>query len=528
MAFAGPMETRGINFWAHIRNWYEVRSLEDNVQLLAEVASYGFNDFWTTLERELFRNYLDEQVADDNSRQFWWKLKELAKFAKSLDMRVTVVDEFNTVFVDQCTDPRNSDLIAEAPRQWAWKKQVKYNFCPSKPRAREIILQNHENAYRDFPVIDAVVLQGYDPSGCGCDACQPWPETFFTFAQELAVRLRRYHAGAAMYLSAWDMSGEEVDILIDLLAADDKRTFQGVMDKEWLLLDIPNGGRPTERWAALPEDYKRIPYIDICQIGAWGWHCFTANPYPTRLETLFKALREAGITNYSAYSEDVQDDINKYLIARLGVSAERSAPELIREYCMRFFQAAVGKDVYKATSMMEEEYTNKLASPWEQKPIMDLASAREMLSVLKDAESRVPPYVASGWRWQVLIKRAEISVLLNEIGDLEETKEALETLLGEILQVKTAEEAHDLLQQADNLIAEKAGKLALLKETVDSHRSDVLQEPASRTIRVHKALPSYYDWKKMLIEMEETVGLATRIFVDGVQNAIKERLGVAD
>ena len=51
MAYEGRMETRGVNFWAHIRNWYEVHSLEDNKRLLEDVASYGFNDFWITLDR---------------------------------------------------------------------------------------------------------------------------------------------------------------------------------------------------------------------------------------------------------------------------------------------------------------------------------------------------------------------------------------------------------------------------------------------------------------------------------------------
>ena len=95
--------------------------------------------------------------------------------------------------------------------------------------------------------------------------------------------------------------------------------FQGVIDKEWLILDLKGDGKISTRWQDLPDRYEIIPYIDLCQIGAWGWHCFTANPYPTRMETLFRLMREAGITRYSAYSEDIHDDINKYLIARLGL-----------------------------------------------------------------------------------------------------------------------------------------------------------------------------------------------------------------
>lgn len=523
MTNQAPMKMRGVNFWAHIRNWYEVRSLEDNQRLLEDMATNGFNNLWITFERELFRNYLDDRVADANGMRFWWKLKGLATHAKELGMQVTVLDELNTVFADQCGDPALADLIADGKRPWG-HKNVRYNFCPSKPAAREIILKNHEEAYRQFPVIDAVTLWPYDPSGCGCDACHPWPETYFELAKEIAAILRVYHPQAAVYLSVWDFFDEQVEMMVRFLREAPEGLFQGVVDKEWLMLDLKGDGSIMPRWEGLPDRYDMIPYIDLCQIGAWGWHCFTANPYPTRFETLFELMRKAGINNYSAYSEDVHDDINKYLIARLGMSAERSARELIDEYCVRYFQAAVGPDLYEATRLMEDEYTKILGSPWEQELVKDLATAQKMLAILQDVESRLAPYVVQGWRWQVLITRAEMSLLINEIGDLDETREAILSLFRKTLDATTAEEAHDLLQRAENIILDKRCKLESLRETVDAFRANVLQEPGYRTVRVHGALPSYYEWMKMLIEMEETIAAAMRIFLNGIQDAIRKRL----
>ena len=97
-----------------------------------------------------------------------------------------------------------------------------------------------------------------------------------------------------------------------------------------------------------------------------------------------------------------------------------------------------------------------------------------------------------------------------------------------MLEATIAEQAHDLLQQADNLIQHKRRKLELLKDTINSFRTDVLEEPGYRTFRVHSALPSYYDWLKMLVEAEETVALATRIFLSGIQGAIRDRLPASD
>lgn len=525
MAGENEMKNRGVNFFGHIRNWYEVHSLEDNKRLTVDMMSNGFNDYWIYLERKLFSNFLDDRVSDDNGRWFWWKLKELAKFAHGLGMKVTVLDDVNVVFVDQQEDPELAELIADPRRPWGTKstKNRRFTFCPSKPKARELILKSHEELYRDFPIIDAVVYWPYDPGGCGCEDCDPWPETFVTLVREIVAGLHKHHPEAAVYLSAWDMSDEQVDMMVGILREDQSGMFQGIIDKEWLLLDIAEG-RQSKRWEKLPDRYERIPYIDLCQIGAWGWHCFTANPYPTRYEAMFKAMRNGGIGSYSSYSEDIHDDINKYIIAGLGKSADKTARELMREYAVRYFQAAVGDDLYEAICMMEDEYTNKLKSPWEQEPIMNLESARKMWSLVKDIEGRIPGYAAESWRWQVLSTRAEISLLLNEIGDLDKTKARIESLFQTVLEASTAEEAHDLLQQADNLILNKRSKLELLKDTIDSFRTDVLEEPGYRTFRVRSALPSYYDWLKMLVEAEETVALATRIFLSGIQSAIRDRL----
>ena len=185
---------RGVNFWAHIKNWYEVHSLEDNQQLLRDIAGMGFNDLWITFERGMVYNYLDPDTADEYSRQFWHKLGELSKTAKQLGMRVTVLDEINTVFLDQYHDPEKSRFIAEGPKTFPSLKRP-WQFCPSKPEAREIILRNHEESIKNFPVIDALVLWPYDNGGCGCDQCHPWPKTFFDLSKIVAEMLRYLSPG---------------------------------------------------------------------------------------------------------------------------------------------------------------------------------------------------------------------------------------------------------------------------------------------------------------------------------------------
>jgi hypothetical protein len=90
-----PMTMRGVNFWPHGRNWYEMHSLADNQRLLEDIASMGFSDFCTTFERWHLRNYLDERAADHTSRELWRTLRELGRRAHDLGMTVTALDSLH-------------------------------------------------------------------------------------------------------------------------------------------------------------------------------------------------------------------------------------------------------------------------------------------------------------------------------------------------------------------------------------------------------------------------------------------------
>ena len=517
---------RGVNFWAHIKNWYEVHSLEDNQRLLKDMVGMGFNDLWITLERGLVRNYFDEDIADEYSRQFWHKVCELGKTANQLGMRVTLLDEINTVFLDQYHDPVKKQYIAEGPRTYASLKRP-WQFCPSKPEAREIILKNHEESFKRFPVIDALVLWPYDNGGCGCENCHPWPKTFVELSKILVEKLRAIHPQADVYLSTWDMTDEEKALFTCILTEDTPRTFQGIVDKEWMLIDCEDE-QPVDYWTkiGLPPDYLRIPYIDLCQIGRWGWQSFTANPYHMRFEKMLAALHKAGITQFGSYSEDIHDDINKYLLARLGLSSKRSARELIHEYCLNYFQAGIGDEIFKAACMMEEEYTNKYKSPWVQQPVFDKDRARELLSILQTVEKRLPDYIVSGFRWQVLIKRAEISWLLNDIGEIAAAETTINEKFQQVLACHRVEDAKDMLRQILQIIDEKRFLLASLKDLIADFRSEVLEEPEDRGITMLGALESYFDWQKMLLKLEEKAYLASRgLLIDRVQNFVRQGYG---
>jgi len=296
------------------------------------------------------------------------------------------------------------------------------------------------------------------------------------------------------------------------------------------LVDIEDEN-PVDYWTkiGLPADYLRIPYIDLCQIGRWGWQCFTANPYPARFEKLLTTLRKAGITQYGAYSEDIHDDINKFLLARLGISSKRSASQLIDEYCMQYFRAGVGREVYKVACMMEEERTNKFKSPWVQEVIWDKEKAHEMLAILQEMEDRLPTYVVEGWRWQVLIKRAEISWLINDLGQMDDFQTSMRKLMDDVATCVRVEEAKDIIQKASLLIEGKRKIIEMLMNLIEDFRNEVLQEPMDRGVNIHGVFESisgsYFAWQKMLLEYEETIFISGRGgMIKRIQKAFKEGL----
>jgi len=534
LMYEGPMEMRAINFWGHIKNWYEVHSLEDNRRLMEEMALWGFNDITLIFERGGFRNYLNVEASDENSNEFWWKTKELAKAAHELGMKVSMIDSVNTVFIDQYSDPEIGKFRAEEWRPGFEGKHMPaispYVLCPSKPKAREIMMKNQETSYKEFPVVDTLFAWPYDVGGCGCDECHPWPKTFVGLAREMADKLHKYHPKASVYLSLWDMTDKEVSMVVNYLREDKPDWVQGILEKEWKLISIENEGL-TERWrkANLPEKYRKGAFIDLCQIGGWGWHVFTANPYPARFEKMFTEMRKEGIVDFSCYSEDLHDDINKYLAAKLSVSPKKGAKDLIKDYCYKYFGAAVGDDIYEVCCWMEDERTNKFASPWMQGPVWDKDAANKTLSILKDVEKRIPRYCIESFRWQVLVKRAEISVLLNEIGNLDEFKANIKSLVQEALAKPSTKEAKDQIRNIGTRVSEKQKLLTCLNETIRSFKVDTLEEPEDRTITVLSAFPQYYTWMKTLIQMEEPVtsAMSTNTF-DRVINIMKQCLSTLE
>jgi hypothetical protein len=108
------------------------------------------------------------------------------------------------------------------------------------------------------------------------------------------------------------------------------------------------------------------------------------------------------------------------------------------------------------------------------------------------------------------MKRAEISVLLNEIGEIEPVKRAIQDLFQQTLDSDRVEVAKDFLRQVLQLIEEKRQQISTLKNLIDDFRCNVLEEPGDRTIQAVNTLESYYTWQKTLMDYEEKAVMALR------------------
>ena len=104
----------------------------------------------------------------------------------------------NHVYVDQVL----SDIAAtKAPRVFG---QL---VCPSKPRARELILGNYRALFEDMARAGVRVsgLTGipYDFGGCRCEECEPWIPAYAELTREIHGIAEELHPGTRMDMVGW-------------------------------------------------------------------------------------------------------------------------------------------------------------------------------------------------------------------------------------------------------------------------------------------------------------------------------------
>lgn len=386
-ARAGPaLPVRCIYFAPHMGNWYCHASPAEIRDYLDQMALWGYNELMTVV------GVLPGETFDDAVR----RVAALHEHARGVGMRVGTVVQANTSF----DRPPPEFAATSGPIPGA------FDVCPSKPGARQFLLQDKRRFLPLLAPVDFLCLWPYDGGGCYCDQCAPWAKTYLHLAREIAEQA--VDASVEVRLSAWfferEVPGED-DALFEYLRA----------EPSWFRY-IVAGAAEARRWRRdrrrLPDPYRVLLFPDIAMFDGAPWGGRGANPAPRKFARELSDAREM-LDGAIVYSEGRYDDINKILWAQMLWDPERDPADIAREYCRWYFgppQERVTADLI----LDIEQGMEDLPDPerWRRgvfHPEWDAQAA--------EIESQLAPDVRDDWRWRLLRAKTEIEKACSALSD---------------------------------------------------------------------------------------------------------------
>lgn len=334
------MAYREIYCPAHFGNSYEVMAPYEMKEMLQEAKFWGFNAYGDWLDaadlKDPHNNPRNEYLLP---QALWDRKLDSFRIAQELEMKTDLVVTPNHVYINQLA----SDLAADTN-----DKMIGQLICPSKPKAREIILSNHRRLFNDLRSLgvslDSISACPYDYGGCNCSSCKPWIITFGKLIADVCMIAREYFPNVKARLIGWWWDKEEHDQFKEWADREQPGLFVS------LAAHIPYGETRPNPAIVLPEGcdlhaFVHIGYADKAQpldvYGAWG-----PTIAPKRLPTTVYELNDIGCTGYMAYSEGLFDDMNKALLGGISSGKHDDMPSVLAAYAERYFRA--GKEESRA------------------------------------------------------------------------------------------------------------------------------------------------------------------------------------
>jgi hypothetical protein len=408
------------------------------------------------LDETMYNDPFNDQVENAHVRANWAKEKALLRAAQDLGLRPGYVLCANDLFANQVTP----QIVAKGADSWNKAPLA----CPSTKEGRAIILRNKESLFRDMAQagisLDNALIFPYDTGGCACDRCRPWVVTFIKLSEEIAGVLHRYHPSAHCYLSDWHCTDNEAEVIIDYLAA---------RRPSWLAGIWKDDRHPMNRFHEVDRGYPIAAFLDVTMIGAWG--TMGANPFPARLQSVFRDMAQNGISGYMAYSEGIFDDFNKALAARLAWDPRQSIASFEEEYSNYYFGHVSAGDYARMVSLMEDAWSNHMGHEAEQRYIEGETGAARLEEITRLVGAQLSASARDSWRWQVLARRARLGLLAAQLRiPGKPSAEEVER------QIRSAASPSALAQAA----AEKRSALEQFIKQTAALRTEIYQEPPNR------------------------------------------------
>jgi hypothetical protein len=476
---AFPIRGSDFKFWQEQRiadlnmgEW----SLEQWEEQIADLALWGVNLIRRYLLYTAFDAWLDEHelMIEDGPGQSGWEVeKQINRIIHDYGLQVGV------------RYPPNTISVAATRPQWhpgsSWPRLA----CPSLPTARDRILYERFQIFKELAYIDHLFIPPHEVGGCDCEACQPWAKTYLELVRDMAKYLHRFHPNAQVWISNEGLSTEGNEWLWAALAQEcpdwlhvmqygpsadgfSAGDEQAVWERGNLQHRYPTMGTLTrtaqETARRVPIDYTLVLGLDVTHTFQPQYGLEHMDPVLLRLHTYespfarplgyHQVFRATAGTSAGAnlYSEGLYDDLNKALWAGWTWSPDLSPWDATLAYSRWWFGESAAQLVTEAILLSEAN--------WES-PLMGNNQVEQVVLQLDMAEMRIPSHLQNNnWRWTMWRLRGLLDLLAQyKLNLAEETQQVVHTLLSETLaqpdalvaKVRTAVELLDIRQREARL-----------------------------------------------------------------------------
>lgn len=342
-----------------------------------------------------------------------------------------------------CGGGKAFDLIDEAgfrpnewvshnpyPKEWQSPTEGAGWVCPSVPEAREALLAQWEQVFKNHPGADMMRMYAGDPGGCRCPKCSPWGKTFIHLCEDMAQIWLKYHPDSLVQVANQDLDNAGDIAIFDYLNQQPRTWLYALCygpgsnamspyfrrELREDLFVYPGPG-PINRYLReilnnLPKYQKIIFYTDITHwissqnqlpnpephlAAVYGRRTFHVRP--RQLYAIFQATMPFAEGDLP-YSEGTFDELNQYMWERLLWNPNRPLEDVLMEYCRMNFGAAAAPQMMEAMFQLEQNL---------QIPLAANDGVDRYYALVKSAGSKIPPHIARhDFRWRLYMQKAAL------------------------------------------------------------------------------------------------------------------------
>lgn len=320
---------------------------------------------------------------------------------------------------------------------WIWYPALDRDY--SDPDTVQFALDEWAEVFRRLPRIDHVFVPGGDPG-------HTQPRYLMALLEKQTASLQKYHPKAGMWVSPQGFTKEWMEEFYEILKTEPE-WLTGIVHGPQVRDSIPELRR------RMPERYPLRRYPDITHsrhsqyfVPDWDLAYMLTqaregyNPRPLDQTDIFRAYEGYAI-GFLAYSEGINDDVNKIVWSALGWNPEARPIDTLREYSRYFIGEEFADEFAQGLLALERNWRG---------PLISNAGVETTFQMFRTMEKKASPQVKLLWRFQQALYRAYYdayvrSRLLYETALEERAMEKLRAAerTGSLIAVSEAEAALD-------------------------------------------------------------------------------------